>query len=74
MLLKKALNKRLVIFVLFALFAVVLMGTTMRRARYSDLHSTAMQMAAESSGAVRCGGEKLAMQSPHILLRANCTK
>ena len=69
--LKKIVFSRAALFVLFALAAAALMGTTMEKSGSRDLNRTALQLAKESSADVRSASGMLALRQPGVILRAN---
>ena len=74
---KRNLKKSSVTVIFFALLAIValfLMGADTARPHYSDLHTTALQLTAESSEHIRSNGRKTAFQHPGAILRANVIK
>lgn len=71
---KKILFDRKTFFILFALIAVVLMGTTFAQSSGSDLNNTARIFAQESSSGIRTASETIAIQQPGAILRANVIK
>ena len=72
--LKKFVSLRTALFVLFALLALTIMGSTVEKARYSDLHVCALQLAGESSSEIRVSARDLAFREPGAVLRANVIK
>ena len=71
---KKILFDRKTFFIVFAVIAVVLMGTTFAQSSGSDLNNTARTFARESSSAVSSESETIALQQPGAILRANVIK
>lgn len=71
---KKILFDRKTFFILFALIAVVLMGTTFAQSSGRDLNNTARIFAQESSAGIRTASETIAIQQPGAILRANVIK
>lgn len=69
---KRILFNRITFFVLFALTAAILMGTTVARPVGSDLHQTAGTLINESSNLLNDdAGTAAALQNPGAILRAN---
>ena len=66
----KRFSGRTVLFVVLALLAVVLLGSTAEKAQRSDLNKSASKIAAESSNDVKT----LSESNPGALLRANMIK
>ena len=65
------LSCRIVLFLLLALLALALMGTTAGVPHQHDLNRTAWQLANESQADIRQYSRELAMQNPTAVLRAN---
>ena len=59
------------LFMLVALLSLLVMGSTGKEPRMSDLNSTALQMAQESSSDVAQKSAYLARHNPGAILRAN---
>lgn len=71
---KKILFDRKTFFIVFAVIAVVLMGTTFAQSSGSDLNKTARAFAQESSSGISSASETIAIQQPGAILRANIIK
>ena len=71
---KKLLFDRKTFFIVFAVIAVVLMGTTFAQSSGSDLNNTARAFAQESSSDISSASETIALQQPGAILRANVIK
>ena len=71
---KKILFDRKTIFILFAVIAMVLMGTTFAQSSGSDLTNTARAFAQESSSVISSASETITLQQPGAILRANIIK
>ena len=71
---KKLLFDRKTFFIVFAVIAVVLMGTTFAQSSGSDLNNTARAFAQESSSGISSASETIALQQPGAILRANVIK
>lgn len=69
--LKQIFFSRTILFVLFALLALFLLGSSTQPARYSDLNRTALQFAEESSAAVSKSALTVSRQHPGAVLRSN---
>ena len=65
------LSCRIVLFLLLALLAAVLMGTTAEAPQQHELNISALQLANESKECIRQHSRELAMQNPGAVLRAN---
>lgn len=59
------------IFVLLAVLALTVMGTTMTKPRFSDLHQTAMLLADESTSEIRKESRHEIFRHPGAIVRAN---
>ena len=71
---KKLLFDRKTFFIVFAVIAVMLMGTTFAQSSGSDLINTARAFAQESSSGISSASETIALQQPGAILRANVIK
>ena len=71
---KRILFNRITFFVLFALTAIILMGSAVSRPVSGDLHKTAKILADESAGSIRQASKTIAAQEPGAILRANVIK
>ena len=71
---KKLSSTSVVFFLLLAIAAFMLMGATAEKPAMSALHDTALRMAQESSENVRISAQKLAIEQPEAVLRANVIK
>ena len=71
---KKLLFDRKTFFIVFAVIAVMLMGTTFAQSSGSDLNNTARAFAQESSSGISSASETIALQQPGAILRANVIK
>ena len=71
---KKILFDRKTFFIVFAVIAVVLMGTTFAQSSGSELNKTARAFAQESSSGISSASETIAIQQPGAILRANIIK
>ena len=67
-------SSRTALFVLLALLAVALLGSSRKDFRNRDLQQSAMQIANESPVAMCFENQQLAMRDPGVLLRANVIK
>lgn len=67
---KKVLFSRTTLFIVFALAAVALMGTTVGKPAASDLHRTAKDLTAGNNAEMA----SLAQTRPEAILRANVIK
>lgn len=72
--LKKIVFNRTTVFVLFAMIAIVLMGSTFARPVSSDLNRMAKSLADESSSVIRNYSGTVAIKNPGAVLRANIIK
>ena len=71
---KKFLFNRTTFLILFALIAMVLMGSTFAKPVSSDLHKTAQTLVNERSSAIRSNSSTIAARNPGAILRANVIK
>ena len=72
--LQRLFSFRTIVVLLFTLLVLTVMGSTATQARYSDLHASALQLAAESTGEVRSSARNIAIEKPGAILRANVIK
>ena len=59
------------IFMLLAVLALAIMGMTASKPAYSDLHTSALSLAAESSQEVRQDSRQVIFKHPGAIVRAN---
>ena len=67
-------NNRTVLFILLALLAVTLLGSSRKNFKNRDLQQAALQIASESPVALCYENQQLAVKNPGVILRAHALK